>query len=68
MKKRKNKKTELAKEGLWEEGIKYKEPLKYAEFKCPRCRGVATVGTFNGLTTVECHACGLKRTKGSARW
>lgn len=57
------KKTEL-----WAEAAKHKQPLKYAEFKCPACGGIATIATFQNLTVVECHACGAKIRKEANRW
>lgn len=59
---------ESDKEKLWNAGIKASEPLKWKEFKCPCCGGVATIGTYMSLTTAECHACGLMMKRGVKRW
>lgn len=45
---------------LLKEGLKHKEPLKFNEFTCPLCGGIATTGTVSLKTRVECHACGTR--------
>lgn len=55
------------KEKLWNAAMTAYEPLKWNEFKCPSCGGVATVGTMLNTTTAECHACGLRVRKGAIR-
>lgn len=45
-------------------GLGYLKPLKYTEFKCPICGGIATVSRFNQVTTAECYACDTRAWKG----
>lgn len=49
---------------LLKEGLKHLKPLKYKEFKCPICGGMASVSCFNSVVAAECHACGLRAWKG----
>lgn len=37
---------------------KHLKPLKFEEFKCPLCKGVASVSCKFGVIRAECHACG----------
>lgn len=45
---------------LMEEAKKHLAPLKFVEFKCPICGGIATVNKFMGVITAECHACSCR--------
>lgn len=53
--------SEIEKEKLVSAAMKAGvHPRKMQEFKCPVCKGVASVHCWDGMTLVECHACGLK--------
>lgn len=45
---------------LLQEGLRRLIPLKYVEFACPVCGGIATVNRMGDIIIVECHACGRK--------
>ena len=49
-----------ARKKLLEEGLKHRKALVHEEYICPICGGIATIGTFENITTAECHACGIK--------
>ncbi|MDO4486071.1 MAG: hypothetical protein Q4C46_05675 [Bacillota bacterium] len=49
-----------AKKALLERAKREFEPLKFKEFKCPVCGGIATVSCIDGSFVTECHACGLR--------
>lgn len=48
---------------MLQEAKKARTPLKHAEFKCPNCKGVASVIVLCGQLKAECHNCGMKVTE-----
>ena len=51
------KRTDADREVLRKVGKKNYKPLKHEEFKCPLCKGVASVGMEANVLRIECHAC-----------
>lgn len=49
--------TDVDKEKLRELGKKNFNAIKHVEFKCPLCKGIASVCQEGGNIKTECHAC-----------
>lgn len=45
---------------LIREGLKHRKDLTHEEYICPICGGIASIGTLKNITTIECHACGIR--------